>query len=191
MVKSTPTAGNYGRTRKPTVPPVARTLPRKTSPAATATKMASAPIKAVKTAQPKVTDTIAAIAWDMLPPADVVVYTRSGGGAPRIDREKDTPEVVKGGLAKGFDLTVAAGLNGQGKEKPVYQNQRCGSAPVAEAFEKAAKAYAKFRDWTLRGHIMTDGELNIAIQKGSVPAATPSGSVYTFAVKSKETRVRK
>ncbi len=181
--------------RKMPVPPVSRTsrpapkpLARKVAPAATATRTASAPVKAAKAAQPKVTETSAAIAWDMFPSAEVVTYTRTV--APRVDREASTPAIVKAGLIKGFELTTAKGLDAKGKEQSVTQVQRCGTAAGAEAFEKAAKAYAKFRGWTLRGRILTDSELNSAIQRQSLPAGTPSGSVYSFAVKSREVRTR-
>jgi hypothetical protein len=143
-------------------------------------KSAAKPVSpAKKTAEPKVVETPAALDWSALPPADIVQYVRTSPRA--IDREASTPTVIKERVTKGFEATAKKGA-------PVYYTQACGDNAHAEEFLNLARKYATFREYTLRGKVLTDPEVKTLIANGVLPGTTRMGSVVSFAVKPKETR---
>jgi hypothetical protein len=162
------------------------------SKTATATKSKGTSATLASMVKPAAAVAAAAVApepfdWDSLPEATVAVYTRNT--VARKDLEESTPAFIKRQVVSGFDKTARAGLTSRGLPKPVFMTLDCGSAEKAEEFVKLARAYAGFKDYTLRGKANPD---KLVVEDAAGNKSTVDGTGFVrFAVKVREVRKAK
>lgn len=164
-----------------------RNAAAKSSPAAATPDTASTGGVESAAAASKVTETAAAILWDDLPEAEVTTYVRAGSSRQSV--EESTPAPVKSRVNEGREKTASA-FAANPKALPVNLIQPCGTPERAAAFMSLGRKYATFLGQTMRGKVVSDAELNVLVQNGKLPPATPSGTVVAFSVKPAEQRKR-
>ena len=109
--------------------------------------------------------------WGALEEAKPQEYVRTAGLNPRKDYEKDTPDPIKARVLDSYNAyqatlrrKLAEGISEN--TAPMHARmdatrvQPCVSDDQAGEFLRLAKAYAKFKGYTLRGEVVKRDEVN-------------------------------
>ncbi len=133
-------------------------------------------------------ETPAAVDWDALPSATVVTLHHVTASGRRKDLEETTPVFIKTRVLGAFDATVAEKRKND-KATPVTLIQQCGTVDAAEQFLKQATKYGAFKGWHVAGKVLEASEISYLISKQELPVGTKDGTVVSYRVREKGTRV--
>lgn len=159
-------------------------MARNTTPARTAT-VAKAAKKTTAPVAPAAVQGSTDLDWSDLSEPEPIVYDRVLGAK---DYEAITPAPIKARVRSAYEATVAKGLTGDGRARPVKFSLTCATPAHAEAFVQAGKLYAKFCGWTMRGGVVDETEFATLVGRGIVSPDAFPGAVVSYSVKDSEAR---